>query len=158
MDIVFKKRRKYNFSASIRILFMKKRYQYILFCLLLLILYEVYLVVLYKYKDFQINSYLLSITGENKKIEESIEQKKEYLAYARTNAFLDKIAKTSQNKKNPGEEVVVLVTDEEVEEYKRIDTNKQMVGGVGKEVLKTVGMTNGEKWVYYIFHTDMRNN
>ena len=80
---------------------MKKRYQYILFCLLILIVYEVYLVVLYKYKDFQINSYLSYIMAENGKIEESIEQKKERLAYVKTNAFLDKIAKTSQNKKNP---------------------------------------------------------
>jgi len=56
---------------------------------------------LYKYKDFQINSYLSYIIAENGKIEESIEQKKERLAYVKTNAFLDKIAKTSQNKKNP---------------------------------------------------------
>ena len=137
---------------------MKKRYQYILFCLLILIVYEVYLVVLYKYKDFQINSYLSYITTENEKIEESIEKKKERLAYVKTNAFLDKIAKTSQNKKNPGEEVIVLVTDEEVEEYKRIDTNKQMIGGVKQEASKTLGMTNGGKWIYYIFHIDTRND
>jgi hypothetical protein len=80
---------------------MKKRYQYILFILLVLIVYEVYLVVLYKYKDFQINSYLSYITTDNGRIEESIEKKKEHLAYVKTNAFLDKIAKTSQNKKNP---------------------------------------------------------
>ena len=80
---------------------MKKRYQYILFCLILLIVYEVYLVVLYKYKDFQINSYLSDILTENETIEQSIEEKKEHLAYVKTNAFLDKIAKTSQNKKNP---------------------------------------------------------
>lgn len=137
---------------------MKKRYQYILFVLLVLIVYEIYLVVLYKYKDFQINSYLSYITADNGKIEGSIEKKKEHLAYVKTNAFLDKIAKTSQNKKNPGEEVIVLVTDEEVEEYKRIDTNKQMIGGARQEISKTLGMTNGEKWVYYIFHIDTRND
>lgn len=137
---------------------MKKRYQYILFLLLLLIVYEVYLVVLYKYKDFQINSYLSYIVAENGKIEESIEQKKERLAYVKTNAFLDRIAKTSQNRKNPGEEAVVLVTNEEVEEYRRIDTTKQMIGGVRQEVSKTLGMSNGEKWIYYIFHTDLRND
>lgn len=137
---------------------MKKRYQYILFILLVLIVYEVYLVVLYKYKDFQINSYLSYITIENKKVEESIEKKKEHLAYVKTNAFLDKVAKTSQNKKNPWEEVIILVTNEEVEEYKRIDTNKQMIVWAKQEISKTYGMTNGEKWVYYIFHTDLRNN
>ncbi|MDD2916911.1 MAG: hypothetical protein PHH70_03665 [Candidatus Gracilibacteria bacterium] len=137
---------------------MKKRYQYILFCLLILIIYEMYLIVLYKYKDFQINSYLSYITNDNTKIGESIEQKKERLAYVKTNAFLDQIAKTSQNKKNPGEEAVVFVTNQEVEEYKKIDTNKQMIGGTKQEVSPTLGMTNGEKWIYYVFHTDMRNN
>lgn len=137
---------------------MKKRYQYILFCLLILIIYEVYLIVLYKYKDFQINSYLSYITSDNGKIEESIEQKKDRLAYVKTNAFLDQVAKTSQNKKNPGEDVVVFVSNEEVEEYKRIDTNKQMIGGVKQEASQTLGMTNQEKWIYYIFHIDTRNN
>lgn len=136
---------------------MKKRYQYILFCLLILIIYEVYLVVLYKYRDFQINSYLSYITAENGKTEESIEKKKERLAFVKTNAFLDRVAKTSQNKKNPGEEVVALVTNEEAEEYKRIDTNKQMIGSAKQEVSRTAGMTNQEKWVYYIFHIDLRN-
>lgn len=114
--------------------------------------------MLYKYKDFQINSYLSSITIQNGNIESSLAEKKEHLAYVKTNAFLDAVAKTSQNKKNPGEEVVVLVTDEEVEEYKRIDTNKQMIGWVKQEASKTLGMSNQEKWIYYIFHTDMRNN
>ncbi|MDD5376689.1 MAG: hypothetical protein PHH16_01090 [Candidatus Gracilibacteria bacterium] len=137
---------------------MKKHYQYILFFLLVLIVYEVYLVVLYKYKDFQINSYLSYITKENGKVEESIEKKKEHLAYVKTNAFLDEVAKTSQNRKNPGEEAVVLVTNEEVEEYKKIDTNKQMIGSIKQEASKTLGMTNEEKWVYYIFHIDMRDD
>lgn len=137
---------------------MKKRYQFILFCLLILIVYEVYLVVLYKYKDFQINSYISYITGENTKIEQSIEEKKDHLAYVKTNAFLDRVAKASQNKKNPGEELIVLVTPEEVEEYKKIDTNKQIIGEVQTMHSKTYGMTNQEKWIFYIFHTDMRNN
>ena len=136
---------------------MKKHYQYILFFLIILIVYEVYLVVLYKYKDFQINSYLFSITKENSKIEGSIEQRKDHLAYVKTNAFLDKVAKTSQNKKNPGEEVIVLVSNEEVEEYKRIDTTKQMIGGVRQEVSRTLGMSNPEKWMYHIYHIDMRD-
>jgi hypothetical protein len=57
--------------------------------------------VLYKYKDFQINSYLSYVVAENTKIEEDIEKKKEHLAYVKTNAYLDKIAKATQNKKNP---------------------------------------------------------
>lgn len=157
--ILYAKRRENTIFPSLFLIsHMKKHYQYILFFLLILIVYEIYLVMLYKYKDFQINSYLSSITIQNGNIESSLIEKKEHLAYVKTNAFLDAVAKTSQNKKNPGEEAVILVSDQEVEEYKRIDTNKQMIGGIKQEASKTLGMSNQDKWIYYILHTDMRNN
>lgn len=80
---------------------MKKHYQYILFVLLILIVYEVYLVVLYKYKDFQINSYIARVVYDNSEIERAIEEKKSHLAYVKTNGFLDYMAKSSQSRKNP---------------------------------------------------------
>lgn len=138
---------------------MKKRYQYILFILLITIVYEVYLVVLYKYKDFQINSYITYVTNESDKIVKSTQEKKDYLSYIKTNAFLDRMAKSSQNKKNPGEILTVLVTPEEAEEYKKIDTDKQIIGEIYSATRsRTYGMTNVEKWAYYIFHTDLRED
>lgn len=138
---------------------MKPRYQYILFVLLLLIVYEVYLIVFYKYQDFQINSYITSVTSENTKIEQSIAEKKEYFAYVQTNAYANYIAKSSQNKKDEGEDVVFLVTPNDVEEYKKLDTDKQIIGGADTRTArsKTYGMNNQEKWVYYIFHIDVRD-
>lgn len=37
---------------------MKPRYQYALALLILIAVYEMYLIVFYKYRDFQINAYI----------------------------------------------------------------------------------------------------
>ncbi|HPV63587.1 MAG TPA: hypothetical protein PLY22_06570, partial [Fervidobacterium sp.] len=93
-----------------------------------MVVYLIYLIVLYKYRDFQVHSYIESLLAENQRLEFTIREKKDYLAHINTNAFLDKIAKTSQNRKNTGEQVVFLVSKDDVETYKKIDIEKQMVG------------------------------
>ena len=80
---------------------MKPRYQYVLALLILIAVYEMYLITWYKYKDFQINTYIGVLGVENSKVEANIERKKRYLAYVKTNAYLDRVAKASQNRKNP---------------------------------------------------------
>lgn len=80
---------------------MKPRYQYALVLLILIAVYEMYLIVFYKYRDFQINAYIGVLGTENSKVEANIERKKRYLAYVKTNAYLDRVAKASQNRKNP---------------------------------------------------------
>ena len=135
---------------------MRIKSQYILFALILMVVYLIYLIVLYKYRDFQVNSYIDSLLGENTKLEQTIEEKKDYLAHINTNAFLDKVAKTSQNRKNPGEDVVFLVSKDDVEAYKKIDVEKQMMGN-DKTVSPTQGMSNYEKWIYFIFKVDLRD-
>ena len=135
---------------------MKQRYQYILALLIVVIVYEVYLIVLYNYKDFQINSYISRLEDENTKISKTIDRKKENLALVRTNAFLDRMAKSSQNKKNPGEEAVFLVAENDVKDYKRIDP-ETIITETPKAVKKTAGMSNIEKWAYYILREDLRD-
>lgn len=107
---------------------MRVKSQYILFGLILVVVYLIYLIVLYKYRDFQVNSYIDTLLSENQKLEQTIQDKKDYLAHINTNAFLDKVAKTSQNRKNPGEDVVFLVSKDDVDTYKKIDVEKQMIG------------------------------
>ena len=135
---------------------MRHKSQYILFVLILIVVYLMYLIVLYKYRDFQINSYINQLTTENQKLQDSINDKRDYLAYINTNAFLDKTAKTSQNKKNPGEDVVFLVSKEDIEAYKNIDIGKQMIE-TDTRVSPTQNMSNPEKWMYYIFKIDIRD-
>lgn len=134
---------------------MKLRYQYILAILILVVVYEIYLIALYKYRDFQINSYIGALETENTKIEANIEAKKEYLAYVKTPAYLDRAAKSSQSRKNPGEEAVFLVDENDVKDYRKIDVNQAIIRG-GQKMSKTVGMSNREKWFYYVFRIDPR--
>ena len=127
---------------------MLSRFQYILAFLLLIIVYEVYLVVYYKYEDFQVNTYMESIEKDNLHLYERIETKKDYLATVQTNAYIDKIMKSSQNRKNPGEEAIFLVDQKEVSNYTNLDTASIISERVAPS--PTIGMTNREKWAYYL--------
>ena len=103
---------------------MPSRFQYILALLILVIVYEVYLVVYYKYQDFQVNMYMENIEKENLRLYERIESNKDYLATIQTHAYTDRIMKSSQNRKNPGEEAIFLVDQKEVSNYVTLDTAK----------------------------------
>lgn len=135
---------------------MRKHFQYILFFLSILIVYELYLIISFKYIDIQKD---LIITGTEKNIENKkilLKTKKEYFAYINTNAYKDKIAKSSQNRKNPWEEVIFVVTKEESEQYKELDVQKQMYGE--KDIKKpTYWMSNRQKWVFYVLNKDIRD-
>lgn len=138
------------------IVFMRRNYQYILFALLIFIVYEVYLIFSFKYVDIQKD---LLITNTHKKIsleKMRLEEKKAYFAYVNTLSYKDKVAKQSQNKKNPWENVVFIVSKEEMEQYKKID--------IQGEILKerepkwpTYGMSNHQKWVYVLLKIDLRD-
>lgn len=134
---------------------MKPRYQYALALLILIAVYEMYLIVFYKYRDFQINAYIGVLGVENSKVEANIERKKRYLAYVKTNAYLDRVAKASQNRKNPGEDAIFLVDAEEVKNYSKIDIERNIVGE-NRKSSPTIGMSNREKWMYYVFKIDPR--
>lgn len=133
---------------------MKRQYRYILVVLIGIILYELYLVFSFKYVDIQKDM----IINETQKFIESkkaeIKAKNAYFAYINTIAYRDKIAKTSQNMKNPWEELIAIVSKEDVEQYKKIDIQKQMLSE--KEVKSpTYSMTNWQKWIYMIFKKDL---
>lgn len=135
---------------------MKPKYQYALALLILIAVYEMYLIVWYKYRDFQINTYISALSVENKKVEDVIERKKNYLAYVKTNAYLDRVAKVSQNRKNPGEEAIFLVDSEDVKNYAKIDVERTIISEP-KKSSPTIGMSNREKWEYYVFRVHSKD-
>ena len=68
-----------------------------------------YLILTYKYSDIQKD---YQITQTNKDIwvkKESLLEKESHFAYINTNAYKDKVAKNSQNKKNPEPEWVTAL-------------------------------------------------
>lgn len=135
---------------------MRKQYQYILVWLSMLIVYMLYLIFSYKYIDIQKDLLITQTEQDIVDRKEVLYEKENYFAYINTNAYKDKVAKTSQNKKNPWEEVVYIVTKDEVDQYKKIETQVQIYSE--KEAIKpTYWMSNWQKWIYYIFNTDIRN-
>lgn len=136
---------------------MKKQYQYILVILTLIIVYELYLIFSFKYIDIQKDIIISNIDSNIASLKTTLENKKDYFAHINTIAYKDKVAKSSQNKKNPGEEVIFIVTKDDVEQYKKIDVDEQIYS---EKVIKspTYWMSNIEKWYYYVFNKDLNNN
>lgn len=135
---------------------MRKHYQYILVFLSIILVYELYLIFSFKYIDIQKDLVIENVETDITKSKWSIEEKKNYLSYINTTAYKDKVAKSSQNKKNPWEEVVFIVTKEEAEQYKKIDVKSQIYAD--KDVKSpTYWMSNWQKWYYYIFKIDVRD-
>ncbi len=135
---------------------MKKRYQYILIALIVIIIYELYLIFSFKYIDIQKDSIITSSEEEISKKKLSLENKKKYFDYINSLAYKDKIAKSSQNKKNIWEEVVFIVSKEEIDQYKKIDIDKQIYAREERRS-PTFWMSDWQKWVYHIFKIDPRD-
>jgi hypothetical protein len=135
---------------------MQSRIQFVLAALLCIIMYETYLVVYYKYQDYQVNTYITTLEKQNQSYFNSIAVKKKYLASVQTNAYIDRMMKTSQNRRNPGEDVVFLVDKKSVADYRPINTSEIIAERKIKS--ETIGMTTREKWAYYLFGIEASNN
>lgn len=133
---------------------MRKKYQYILFTLIIIIVYELYLIFSFKYIDIQKDSIIVSNQKEIELRQKDLAGKKKYFDYVNSLAYKDKVIKTSQNKKNPGEEVVFVVTKEDADLYKKIDVEKQIYQQ-NETRWPTYNMPNRQKWIYYIFKIDL---
>ncbi|EKE30064.1 MAG: hypothetical protein ACD_2C00050G0009 [uncultured bacterium (gcode 4)] len=136
---------------------MRKQYQYILVWLSLIILYILYLIFSFKYIDIQKDISIDDIGKDIWRRKITIESKKDYLSYINTLAYKDKTAKSSQNKKNPWEEVVFIVTKDELEQYKKLDVQGQMNTDNRDVKWPTYWMSNWQKWIYYILKDDIRD-
>ncbi len=142
-------------KVKLFIYFMKKKFQYIVIALIIIIIYELYLIFSFKYIDLEKDVVILKYQEEIEKNKIDIEKNKDYFAYINTNSYKDYIAKSSQNKKNSEEEVVFIISKEESDNYKEIDTKKQII--FQDEVKKeTQWMTFFQKWIYYVFKINIR--
>lgn len=78
-------------------------------------------------------------------------EEKEFLAsLIRTPAYKTLVAKSTQNKKLPGEEVVNIVTEEEINGNADIDTRTIITDTIKSQSDPTRDMSNPEKWLYVI--------
>lgn len=63
---------------------------------------------------------------------------------------MDRVAKETQSLKNPGEEAFLFLSEEEYQAHREYDTIRDIVTPV-TEPSPTAGMSNEEKWRYYLF-------
>lgn len=131
---------------------LRTHFLYILIGLVFFIIYELYLIGFYKYQDFQINNHVASLNTTNSAIEKRNDKKDLLNTYIRTKAYQSMVAKATQNKKLPGEEVINIVEESDVEGNAPIDV-RQVIYDVRKsEDSPMKGMSNPEKWWYIITH------
>ncbi len=133
------------------------RKQYIFFVLIIVMLYLMYLIVSYKYKEYLINSNIEYLNIENTKISSHIDNYKRTLDYLNTESYKNKVLKEEQGMKNKWEKVVYITSESQYTKF--IKTTEKQVADTEEETTKTNiydNMTNFEKWIYFIFKKDIR--
>jgi cell division protein FtsL len=77
---------------------MKKEYLFLV--LIVVILYLIYLIIDYKYKEYKINTHIEYIEKSNEKMKQLISENKDILEYISTKAYKNKVLKEEQSMKN----------------------------------------------------------
>ena len=129
--------------------------QYVFLLLIFTILYILYLIVSYKYKEYRINTQIEYLATLKIEIEASIEKAEWIISYKSTIAQKNKVNKEEQGLKNKSEQVVYLTTEEKFNKY-----TKPSDGNAKKKTFEDVltteqklikEMSNYEKWMYFLF-------
>jgi len=137
---------------------MKKHYIFLI--ILWIILYLMYLIVEYKYKEYKITSKIELLEKQNKSIKNEIIEYKEYLEYLNTASYKNKILKLDQALKSKGEEVVFITTSNFYEKYS-VKLNEEVEVDIpltDSERLNKQEKHNLEKWIYFLFKKDLELN
>jgi Glu-tRNA(Gln) amidotransferase subunit E-like FAD-binding protein len=94
---------------------MYSRFHYILILLIIVSVYLIYLIGYYTVQQFKTSSFMEGMqTANTRTIARNSD--KEFLAvYIRTPAYQSQVAKATQNKKLPGEEVINIIRGDVVE-------------------------------------------
>jgi hypothetical protein len=126
------------------------RFHYILIGLVAIVIYLIYLIGYYKVQEYGTDAFMDSLRALGSWAEERIKTKEFNANYIRTRAYETQVAKATQNKKLPGEEVINIVTEEEVESNVDIDTRSAIATIRSLADDPTKDMTNPEKWWWMI--------
>ena len=127
---------------------MASRFRYILVALISLLIYEVYLIAYYEFEQYQTNTYVSALNEINNQITDRNTRKQELTLYIRTPAYQSFVAKATQNKKLPGEEVTNVVDEANLRANENINVNEVISSVQKKEASPTKNMSNPEKWEY----------
>jgi hypothetical protein len=131
---------------------MSSHFRYILVALIFFLIYEIYLIAYYEFQQYQTSTYVGTLEELNTKITERNQTKQELTSYIRTSAYQSFVAKATQNKKLPGEEVTNIVDEANLESNEDINVNEVISNIQKKESSPTRNMSNPEKWKYIFIH------
>lgn len=137
---------------------MKK--QYIFLLMIWIILYILYLIISFTYKEYKINSHIEYISSLNESIKEKIQQAEEIIKYKSSLAYKNKILKEQQSFKNKWEEVVYLTTQKMYDKFVKEQEETPEVVNIEEIEIKDTKLDNmsiPEKWLYLIFKKDTYN-
>lgn len=106
------------------------------------------MIAYYEYQQYQTNTYVSLLEDINTKITERNTMKQDLTFYIRTPAYQSFVAKATQNKKLPWEEVTNIIDEENLIANENINVN-EVISTIQKiETSPTKDMTNPEKWKY----------
>lgn len=134
---------------------MKK--QYIFLGMIGMILYIIYLIISFSYREYQINSHIEYIADLNSDIKEQITTTQELIEYKWSKAYKNKVLKEHQSMKNKWEQIVYITTEENYKKYTETAALEIKEIQLEEEVNSLVNsMSVYQKWIYFLFGRDIR--
>jgi len=107
--------------------------------------YLLYSLTVAFYKSHQIDVYIQDFERENTRIEEENKKLIEEFDYVTSEAYIDKILKQDKGLINPGEDVIIIASNPEIQD----DQTVINLDKFGKRDLSK--LSNTEKWRIFIF-------
>lgn len=132
-----------------------KKEQYIFLILITIILYLLYLIIEYKYKEYKINNHIEVIQSNNDKMINNIKEYKEELEYINTKAYKNKILKEEQSMKNKGEIVIFITNEDKYNKFSKEEITEIIPEKKDEKKIQD-SMNIFEKWMYFLFKKDIR--
>lgn len=101
-------------------------------------------------QEYETDRFTDILTTQSEKAEKRNQEKEILASLIRTSAYESLVAKSTQNKKLPWEEVVNIVTEDEINGNADIDTRTIISDTTKMQNDPTRNMSNPEKWLYVI--------
>lgn len=128
---------------------MYNRFHIILGVFIFLIIYLLYQIIAFKVDQFRTDNFTSTIIAKNDELDKRIKSKEATEQYVYTNAYKTQVAKATQNKNMPGEEIINVISKEDLDGNKQIDSQAVFAEANKKiQVDPTLKMSNPEKWQY----------
>lgn len=130
---------------------MYNRFHIILGAFIFLIIYLLYQIIVFKIDQFRTDSFTENIITKNNELNNRIDLKESTEKYVSTNAYRTQVAKATQNKNMPWEEIINVISEEDMKRSIEVNTQEVLTeASRNTPVDPTLKMSNPEKW-HYLF-------